>query len=163
MWIRIKIKWLRFNPMLYKWWLSFDISLGGFANDVYTLLQNKLATYYYMQNTFISIFLWQGVEILAFPNDISVLSYKFDKLTFTKIQPIFRLLILNHIVPQMINTYASHFMYCVSINFLFRALMKIYNLSITFSPTHISLMTTIIFGWGIFYDNRLEEDECEKT
>ena len=59
----------------------------------------------------------------------------------------------------MINKYASHFMYCVSINFLFRALMKIYNLSITFSPTHISLMTTIIFGWGIFYDNRLEEDE----
>ena len=68
-----------------------------------------------------------------------------------------------HIVPQMINKYASHFMYCVSINFLFRALMKIYNLSITFSPTHISLMTTIIFGWGIFYDNRLEEDECEKN
>ena len=131
--------------MLYKWWLSFDISLGGFANDVYTLLQNKLATYYYMQNTFISIFLWQGVEILAFPNDISVLSYKFDKLTFTKIS-------------QQSSSYD-----CVSINFLFRALMKIYNLSITFSPTHISLMTTIIFGWGIFYDNRLEEDECEKN
>ena len=53
-------------------------------------------------------------------------------------------------------------MYCVSMNILFRALMKIYNLSITFSPTHISLMTTIIFGWGIFYDNRLEEDEREK-
>ena len=152
--------------MLYKRWLSFDISLGGFANDVYTLLQNKLATYYYMQNTFISIFLWQGVEISAFPNDISLFCYKFDKLTFIKIQPIldsFSDYLFYHIVPQMINKCASHFMYCVSINFLFRALMKIYNLSITFSPTHISLMTTIIFGWGIFYDNRLEEDECEKT
>ena len=57
---------------------------------------------------------------------------------------------INHIVPQMINKYASHFMYCVSINFLFRALMKIYNLSITFSPTHRYLSWQQSFLDGAF-------------